>query len=593
MCPGKFHLLRVAGLLLGAATCLCAEKFAPPAEGPVAFRRDRIPLEAEAMADLSRQLATLAEGLDFKTAASRRGAAQMLALSVALDPANGKTRELIGKFQKESPPAVADPGELAKCREQIRHHLTWLETPESGRQGQALAACLADVMLISEPEHPQAETLRAAGERGAWQGWIPELAAYETVVAVKPVPKEESPPAQPRTLLPKAQVSAPLWKMIGKDESAKWILRPAPLQMAAEMTPAKQAESQPFSLIIATTNGHRQFSKLSIPILQVLRKQHGDLPAGGRVTISSAALDLSLISNKRQTISAAAAVLASSAISGREPDATIIGLIDENGAFKLPTGFWVQLQSLGPGTGGRLVLPSAAADYLPSMLALEKPGFFLEYEVLLAANFQELLDMTDKAPREHFSKVSAQFREIRAKAGSQAIGQYLANSFVRRRLAELAREATYHHSAKMLALQGAGNRPAFISRKVLASELRRTIEPIDRIAKEKNPNFGRTELDQLSSAYETCRGEVGRIFNYTEKSDRDLLFHVQEMVSTLRPLERALRTYDHLYSGNSESVAAYMELIRVHAEVTAELATEAGDPDLDPEADDPEATTDH
>ena len=114
MRPGKFHVLRVAGLSLAAATCLFAQKFAPPAEGPVAFRRDRIPLDAEAMAGLSRQLATLAEGLDFKTAANRRAAAQMLALAVTLDPANSKTRELIARFQAENTchqPIRRRPGE--------------------------------------------------------------------------------------------------------------------------------------------------------------------------------------------------------------------------------------------------------------------------------------------------------------------------------------------------------------------------------------------------------------------------------------------------------------------------------------------------
>lgn len=439
MRPGKFHLLRIAGLSLGAATCLFAEKFAPPAEGPVAFRRDRIPLDAEAMTGLSRQLATLAEGLDFGKAVKRRAAAQMLALATALDPANSKARELIARFQKEKHLPAGDPREAEKSAERIWQYLTWLETPASGSHGQALAACLTDVMLVFDPAHPRAEALRAGGERGAWQGWVPALSAYEIVTAVKPKPPEVVVAVKPGILLSNARVFTPLWRNVGNDEFAKWILSPAAIQMSAKIIPAEGGEPKPFSLMIGSANDDHPLSRLSIPLLQILKQQHGTLPAGGRVTINSSALEMSLSSNKRQTISAVAAVLASSAISGREPDATIIGLIDESGNFKLPTGFWDQLQSLSSGKGGRLVLPSAAAAYLPSMLALERPGFFLEYEVLLASNFQELLDFTEKTPRENLEKASAQFREIREKSTSQAIGQYLANSFVRRRLEELAK----------------------------------------------------------------------------------------------------------------------------------------------------------
>ncbi len=574
---GKFHLLRVGGLLLGTATCVCAENFAPPAEGPAAFRRDRVPLDAEAMAGLSRQLVTLAERLDFKTAGNRRAVAQVLALSAGLDPANSKARELIEKFQKTPGPAAADPEEIARCRERIRQYLTWLETPEAGSQGQALAACLTDVMLIFDPENPRPEALSVAGERGAWKGWVPELAAYEPVVAVKPMPAQQPSIAEAGILLSQAQVFTPLWKKADKTESAKWILSPAPLQMAAEMVPAEEGDPQPFSIIVGSTDHDRGVGQLSVPLLKILKRQHGSLPAGGRVTIDSDALATSLLSNKRQTISAAAAILASSAISGREPAATIIGLIDGSGAFALPAGFWHQLQSLGPGTGGRLVLPSAAAAYLPSMLALEKPGFFFEYEVLLAANFQELLDFTEKIPHGTLEKASAQFREIREKAASQAIGQYLANSFVRRRLTEVTQDAGYHYSAKMLVLQGAGNRPSHVSRAILAAELRRAIEPIDWIVNQEDDSTEIPQLNQLGSTQVACRNEVNRLFRYAEKGDRELLARAQELIDALRPLERALKTRNDFDSDSAESFVAYSTLTRIHGEVIAELAIAISD----------------
>ena len=68
--------------------------------GPLAFRRDQIPLDADSLASLSQILVTLTQSLDTDSAANRRTAAQMLALSTALDPGNSKARDLITEFQQ-------------------------------------------------------------------------------------------------------------------------------------------------------------------------------------------------------------------------------------------------------------------------------------------------------------------------------------------------------------------------------------------------------------------------------------------------------------------------------------------------------------
>ena len=62
----------------------------------------------------------------------------------------------------------------------------------------------------------------------------------------------------------------------------------------------------------------------------------------------------------------------------------VLGRVDENGALTLPKSFWEQMLALGPGNGKRLVLPASAAGWLPSLLAIGKPGIFMDYEVLLA-----------------------------------------------------------------------------------------------------------------------------------------------------------------------------------------------------------------
>ena len=191
MLLGKFHGLRIASCGLVFGGLVSAENFVAPAEGPVAFRRDKVPLNSERMVSLAKDLVTLAESQATHTAAERRGAAQMLALAIALNPANPRARELIGEFSKSAHPPHLNPKRLTTSREQIWQVLAWLETPAAGRQGQALAACLTDVIFASDPQHPQAEAWREAGERGAWTSWVEPVSAFEAKVVEKT--SDESP----------------------------------------------------------------------------------------------------------------------------------------------------------------------------------------------------------------------------------------------------------------------------------------------------------------------------------------------------------------------------------------------------------------
>lgn len=560
-------------MLAATAAALPAADFVAPAEGPVAFRRDKVPLDADAIADLSKHLETLARGQGTATAGDRRRIAQMLALATALDPSNSSARELIAGFEKDTPAPKADPAEIKKCVTQIRRLLGWLEASEAGSHGHALAACLTDILPREESEQASTNT----SEQGAWTDWVPALASYKHQTLVKndePKTTVDPPKVKPLEIrLPKAQVETVLCQKTGPKDAPKWVLGPAPLQMVAKKITAEADQPADFSLILRTDSEGPGLVKLATSIKELLKKQHGALPSGLEVVISSEELQKSMLSGKRLSISAAAAVLASAAITGREPDATILGLVDEKGAFKLPSGFWEQLQALGNNNGRRLVLPAAAAEYLPSFLALEKSQFFFEHEVVLASNFQELLDLSAKNPPETVVKASVKFQEIREKGSSQAVTQYVANTFIRRRLAELSQEAPFLYSARMLTIQGAGNRPTLIPRAVLVPELRHAIEPMAWITSGDATSASSVTVstsDQLAQTYETCRVQVDRLDRYTEKGDRELLERVKEAVAAIRPLERAARSRVDDYSGDPAG-AAHAALMRVYTDAMTQL----------------------
>jgi hypothetical protein len=597
MMRGKWNLFRVAAWLALGTASLSAANFAPPAEGPLAFRRDQIPLDSDSMTSLSHTLVTLIQTLDLSTAANRRTAAQMLALATALDPGNGRARNLIGELQKNHLKGKSEAGEdqIASGKKRVWEMLEWLETPEAGKQANSLAACLSDVIAVSDSRNPKTEALRAAGERGAWQGWIPQLSAYEPPVAVKVERPAKVMPASVPFLLGKAQVSTIIWKAGSNLDPAKWIERVTPLQMVAQVADSRQegeidradeAENginhgekrQPygFTLVIAPQLGGSAFRGVSATVTKLLKTRHPVLPAGF-VKIEIPELTSTSMPPKRQSISAAAAVLASAAITGTEPEGCILGVIDEAGNYKLPSGFWGQLQALGSGNGGRLILPAAAAEYLPSMLALERPQIFLNYEILLASNFQELLERSAKTPDKSIEKSIASFREIQEKGRNQTLGQYVANPFVRKRLVEVVIDNPNHLSAKMLAIQGAGNRPVYVSRAVLAAELSRAIQPMEWLIAKRDPALEPSELIKLGDTSEVCRTQVDSLARYTTKEDRPLFDQVQNLVIGLRTLDRAARSRGDSYEVHSAVISAYSALMISHEEVAAELANLTGD----------------
>lgn len=584
-----YHTLRVTAVLIGTSGLLAAAGFVPPAEGPVAFRRDRVPLEPETMMRVSHQLETLANGLDHHTPENRRSAAQMLALATALDPANTSAKDLITAMESAKPLRSVSPAEIEKSQTSIWQCIDWLVTPEAGEQGKALANCLLDVIAVSDPNHPRSKTIRQQGERGAWVKWIPPLSDYQPDVSEKPAetaagnaaPTVES----AHILLTHAAVTVPLWRWEGKDETSRWKLAPSQLVMTAtraiqdpeheEVSPS----TQPFSLEIKTSPETNLWA-ISNSLTRLLRKQYPNLPLGWVVKITSDDLRKSILPGKYQSISGAAAVLASAAITGREPEATIIGMIDTQGLFKLPTDFWEQIRSLKEGTGHRLVVPSDAAEILPSMLAMGNPGFFLNHEVVLASDFKELTDLASKVAPETIVTASTKFQEIRSKCGAMTVGGYVANPYVRRRLAELVQEAPYLYSAKMLAIQGAGNRPTQVSHEVMVSEIRRAIEPMvwltktDYYSSSLLRNSSKSET--LTRIHETCRDQLEALDRISDKADHDLLLHAKSMVAMVRLIERATRTRGEDYVVKEAVTSALAALSQAYKNLVGELARTRG-----------------
>ncbi len=587
---GKLWLCHV-GMLAGILGSLSAGEFMPPAEGPVPFRRDRIPLTADAMNTLSRDLRILARENKAMDAPVLRGAAQMLALALALNPTNSNAQELVSEY-KEGRHSPAENDEQKNHRKiRIRRLIAWLETPQAGTDGRALADCLKDILVITDSQPSQTEAARNTTELGAWAGWVPDVSAFQTkAIESTPKPKDPDPVAvvKPPTtngiLLETATVLTSIWRRgVGQNHSEVWVSVLAPLQMTATKEP--RGEGGGFSIIIGNHQDLKSPDLLGKTLERLLRNQHGSLPPVGQIRITSVDVEQSTQLGKPQSISAAASVLASAAITGHVPEAIVIGKIDASGAFTLPSQFWDRLQTLGKGNGRRLVLPADAIPYLSSILAMEKPEFFLEYEVLVAADFKNLLDLCAKSPEEPLATAAAKFREIRKRAGTQDVRAFIGENFEKQQLAAVLHDQPSHISAKMLLTQALGNRPILVSRKVLAAEIRRALEPMAWIKtsghfvfnteKEEWPSAPR-ELAEVNQAYEICRLAVDRLERYTSRDDLPLLEEARDLVFSIRSLHKAPR----LRSSNNWAIigavrSAHQDMVRRQDLLAARLTKEA------------------
>lgn len=573
-----------------AATCgmhPCMARFAPPADGPVAFRRDKLPLDADAIGSLSRNVESLARGLQAETAEDRRGAAQMIALALALDPGNTHARQLVTRFAEGKHTPDPDAVRLEKSRARIWQCIAWLETPDAGSDGQALAACLQDVMVVSDPKHPKSAALKQAGEKGAWSGWVPALAAYadDAAVASNDPPDDhgEQPenPSKQETAssLDKAVVATVLWQRVGSDDNAKWVLGPADLEMSASThyPDPNSGESARFRLSIGSSGEHGPLNQTASIIAKALEKAHGQLPRNLRVKIDYRDLDRAMESRRRLTLSAAGAVLADAAITGIAPDAIVIGSLDETGAFKMSTSFWDQLQALGKGKGRRLILPSEAATVVASMLALEKPEFFMQYEVLLARDLKELIALSATKPSDALAPPLAMFREIRERMGTQEIRQYIGNSFIKQRLTSVLQECPSHYSAKMLLVQASGGRPTTVGRQVLASELRRALEPAAWITRLEDYELSSETLARIGPMYEQCRAALEPLQRYAAKPDQELLDQATEVTQAIREVDRATRSRGESWTVVEAVLKARRNLKRLYETFSDTIATEIGE----------------
>ncbi len=582
-------------LMMGALVLPAVAEFVPPAEGPVPFRRDKLPVDVDTMTALSRQLTVLA-----RTSAgeghSLRGVAQMTALALALDPGNREARELVDALKQDKRPEAGSPEDSERARNRSWQALAWLEMPEAGADGQALAACLGDVLVISDPKHPKARDRESAGEQGQWKSWVADESAFrpkesESEPEMTEEDGEEDSDSDPQEthkelLLKELSSPMPVWYFDRESKRMKLDMVPVKLRVRTpdpdedDDDDGDDKESTPENPgLVFEVSGEgmtERFGKAMKPVEVAMAARHGSFPAGNEVKLDLGRIDYSMSRNGR-ALTGTTALLLEGAYTGKVPAAAVLAVVDENGKLTLPPRFWQTLRamsSLSPGT--RLVLPEEAADFLTSLVVMDDAAFFMKNEVLLAGDVDELCELASPTPEAEIADGLKRFEEVRKVGQGKALGTFVAHPATQQRLREVAGVMPEHASARMLALQGSGSRPRFLQRPILAREIRSALEPLDYLAYTYPDDV---EVEDLEAAHKASRERLDALASYIELRDRDLHKAATDVADSLRPLARIMEKKgfnddDELDEKKSQAChATRLEYLRV----LRELGITAGD----------------
>ncbi|MCW1921960.1 hypothetical protein OKA05_05310 [Luteolibacter arcticus] len=566
------------GFLMGGALLLPAmAAFVPPAEGPVPFRRDKLPVDVDTMTALSRQVIVLAAAEDGEGAGERRAVAQMAALALALDPANRQARDLIAAAAKGEKPGTSDEKELERARNRAWQTLSWLEMPEAGTDANALAACLGDVLAVADPRHPKAK--EHSGEKGAWKDWVAAKEAFQTKEAVKPVePDPESgdggeKPVKPAETLALAdlELAMPLW--VQNVETGEESLQAVKVTFHGELSGKGKTE-----FMVAGEGVSERLAKPFRALETAMTARHGSLPSGLTVSLGFGKATYSLPRNGN-ALTGTTALLLEGALTGKVPTAITLAQVGEGGKLELPPKFWKSLKALAamPG-GGRVILPEQAAEFLPSLLTMDQAAFFMKREILLASTVDELCDLAAATPEGAAGDAMKRFSEIRKVGEGKALGTFAAHPATQQRLKELTDVMPKHASARMLALQGSGARARFLPRQVLAREIRTALEPAAMLANLQIKN-GDDEADHgLDKAHETSRTMLDALSGYIDIRDRDLHKAALEVTDSLRTLSRLIsKEEDNFGNVTPKKMQAVKTARDGYQKAIRDLTTAAGD----------------
>ena len=464
--------------------------------------------------------------------AAQRRAAQLLGVSLALDPVNPAARDMLEKFTQGKFEPAGEPRGLSYV---LKDSYGWLASQEEGSDGRILGNCLGDLFQLG-PDTSKAK----GGETGEWKGWIAPLKVFRRApapeMAEAPV-VEEKPEPKPEGVIPKllrASVVVPVWQPTAGPEEASTRL------VELEMRVITSSSQQGHKLSVETTEDlPKSFREAAKSVPKMVDEQHGRVANPTTVRYSlKGSTKVSLVA--ASGLQGAASLLADAAFRGvglNPEGVTLLAEVESSGKLSIPPMFWETLRGLEDSEAKILILPSSAADILPSMITVDQAEFFLHHEVFLADDLGQALRWASQDPPPELVKARSLFAEIRTAKGTRTLGGFLGFESTRQRLASIIAVMPQHASARMLALRGTSQWPRGLPRRMYAREIRRALIPLYQAIP---PIDSEDEINtrELIATDSRCREKLAEIESLCESvNDRDelhnLAFNAAKSLATL------------------------------------------------------------
>lgn len=623
---------RTACAVAAAAIC-CALGGASPALGDFLPPNDpgslvnttEVKLDAAMISELSKQftnLAGLKQGEAWSPAIQRRHC-QILALALALDPANQTAKQLNTDLavRNQAPPSL-DTDKANNAALKIRQATRWLASEQAGAEANKLANLATDILSQISPQAPAFENYDTDNKAARWAGVVPELSAFASSGDAKLADNtdpdspfgdtlnEGQPELPPQATEPDEPVTAPTEPAsteatlgetgtANEDAELNHTLTAPELRLDEKFTIrslgklfdskgdnlylrlislelAARAEGEGRGINYQIRRDERSgFNRYQVhrPVetLYKQKRQQGitlSIDAGSR---------LSNASMTRQAIELPLAIGLEAVYRGEKPreDLVALGRVGNDGAITASPMWWTMLKVIRADdtAKGRLLIPADIADDMQDLIALNEPEFFHRFEVIAVSTLREAIAASFDSPDSDLAEASQKFNEFQQKIDLRTIRKDVLNSFVQERFAEIINLAPNHISAINLALQGSGRRPSKLSKRGLAHEAREQLEATRSFYylepfRYTNRDY-RTQLDNIFSQ---AREQIDPLARLIPIEERDFYTNIVDLVNYTRTLSRELRLEKDVRNSLSRAKSA-------HSALETKVSLALGEPD--------------
>ena len=575
-----------------ASSTHAATYMEPKLVGKTLVKVDQIQLDSNTISWIATYLTELAEQQSGSTNPKNLlSSAKLIALAQQLDRSLAQISVVNLKLKQatktESP---HKDSQFKSNRFQII--LKHLETDEPNDEGKLLAQLIKDALAgIAAENSPLAKYSAPA------QLWQNSIAKYDNFKRTDPPVVVENPPIKINTPATPPQVKLPLETPKAPEEIAKaeWKLKEivlsAPLtsykmgglnnsliyssglkQMAIKITPVSSEEEQ------KTTISHSKpillerdnLTQLSSNIFTPLQSVWGDIPAAEfSFQLSDAYSD----NSDPELINSALTVAFDSALLGvpLKSKLLVIASINEKSDFLRNQYFWGNLPLLtAEARDTRILVGRGSKEYLLQLIALGKPEFFIQNEVIEIENLKQARKLTARDDHADYAEATAVFAEVKSAVEQKSLRSMTENKYVREKLEKILVSMPNHLSAKILLEYGARKKPSILDSKFFAISMKSLLEPTNKIL--TVPASSLTYQDAMKQS-ELISDGLENFRDIISDDDQIIYDAVDKIAEKLRGFGRAKKTAsasDNSYYANT-ATRTLLEIKTLNNELHVDL----------------------